>query len=588
MIRAAGILFLVGETALFLRRGNGSATPNCFGIPGGKLEGDETAEDAAIRETLEETGVEVDPKDLRLWTRTITPAQGGEPAIEGDVPAEPEDVDWTTFLCKMPEQFMPALDLTEHDGFAWAPVGGAPEPIHPGVRIALERLTMDELGVARAMAAGRLASPQRYENVWLFAIRITGTGVAYRHGRKEFCWRDPSIYMTEDFLARCNGLDVIYEHPEKALLNHDEFHDRKVGAIFLPYFHPDKPDEVWGIAKIRDDDVAKEMRENPMSTSPAVNFADPTVNERIQLEDGKVMLVEGKPSLLDHVAICPVGVWDKGGAPTGVESADLQFEGMVADAEWNEGDHPRAKDGKFGSGGGLPKQTDYKTVKIKKVNLRQVRDELDNGGSDLFVRWSNGPKYDLDPNSNSKDYQTGEIHSGISSKRLESSDSHTDFVNSLDEYSYFQMPGVKPHIYKGKKIGTDSDGAPSIRASEYLGTLSPDEISNVVKNGSNALRAYRDAKMYKNALGNQPDAAKATRDYWKKSLEKATDTIKKLSPEERDAASLLIDVSDYENAGSETDSAPAIKISDNSLLQFTALTAAAFAMKAQARSFAHQ
>jgi len=330
MIRAAGILFLVGDTALFLRRGNGGDHPNEWSIPGGKIEDGETAEEAAIRETLEEAGIEVKPEMLRPWTRTVAPASAGIPAVEGQEPAEPEDVDFTTFMVRLPGQFTPVIDLTEHDGFAWAPVGGPPQPLHPGTQVALDRLTMDELGVARAMADGRLSSPQRYENVWLFAIRITGTGISYRHARKEFVWRDPAVYLNDDFLARCNGLAVIWEHPEKSLLNDKEFHDRKIGTTFLPYLRADRPDEVWAIAKIYDEEAAREMRENVLSTSPAVNFADPTENDRVTLENGKIMLIEGKPSLLDHIAICPHGVWDKGGDPTGVESVGA---GIVLDAE---------------------------------------------------------------------------------------------------------------------------------------------------------------------------------------------------------------------------------------------------------------
>lgn len=352
MIRAAGILFLCGDSTLLLRRGNGGDHPNEWCCPGGQLEDGETAEQAAIRECYEECGFRVKAGDLRPWTRTVAqPEQvlaAHQPAsLRPDVDtAKPlyelgEEVDFTTFVVRLAAPFTPLL-CDEHDGYAWCPTGGPPEPLHPGVRVALDRLTMDELGVARAMAAGRLVSPQQYENVWLFAIRITGTGIAYRHGRKEFVWRDPSIYLNDEFLARCNGLDVIWEHPEKsALLNDEEFHDRKVGAVFLPYLRPDRPDEVWAIAKIRDDDAVKAMNAGPMSTSPAVNFADPTENDRIKLEDGKVMLIEGNPSVLDHIAICPAGVWDKGGDPTGVESVNaVADEGeAVVDAIKRAPDH---------------------------------------------------------------------------------------------------------------------------------------------------------------------------------------------------------------------------------------------------------
>jgi len=60
------------------------------------------------------------------------------------------------------------------------------------------------------------------------------------------------------------------------------------------------------------------MIEQPMSTSPSVVFKDPSVNSKMTLADGSALLIEGKPSLLDHIAICKQGVWDKGGEPTGV------------------------------------------------------------------------------------------------------------------------------------------------------------------------------------------------------------------------------------------------------------------------------
>lgn len=326
MIRAAGILFTAGDSALFVRRSGTGDHAGEWALPGGKLEGDESQEQAAIRETHEEIGVKVNEEDMAFWVRTLTPAMSAvlttEPVevVEQVVPSE--EVDFTTFKVKLNQQFTPHIDFEEHDGYAWSPISSPPLPLHPGVAVALERFNMDELGVAHAIAEGRLTSPQRYENVWLFAIRITGTGASYRHAREEFVWRDPSIYINDEFLARCNGLAVIWEHPTASLLNDKEFSDRAIGTIMLPYIPADKPDEVWGIAKIYDDVAAQNMRDTQLSTSPAVNFANPDENDRVTLENGKVMLIEGKPSLLDHIAICENGVWDKGGDPTGVESVD--------------------------------------------------------------------------------------------------------------------------------------------------------------------------------------------------------------------------------------------------------------------------
>jgi len=184
---------------------------------------------------------------------------------------------------------------------------------------ALRRAIADgltELDIAKAIRDGRLSSPQRYENVWLFEVRITGTGTAYRSQLDEFVYRPPENFLTEEFLQRCNGLPLIFEHPkEQAILDTEEYRDRAIGTVILPYI---KGDEVWGIAKVFDDDAAVAMRTSHASTSPAVVFRDAGSTETVQLEDGSTVLIEGKPSYLDHLAICEEGVWDKGGEPSGV------------------------------------------------------------------------------------------------------------------------------------------------------------------------------------------------------------------------------------------------------------------------------
>ena len=349
MSKAAGILFVsLNGHALFLHR---TATAldcaGCYDFPGGTAENGETAEETAVRETREEIGfLPEGSREIHTRTRSsalkgvaglgapaeIVPIAGGAPAVPAPVApaiAMPPDLDFTTFIQRVTNEFVPELN-DEHDGWAWAPIGSPPEPLHPGCRIALDRINMDELGVARAIADGRLTSPQRYENVWLFAIRITGTSVSYRPQAKEFVYRKPENYLTEEFLARCNGLPVIYRHPETALLNSDEFSNRVVGTVFLPYI---AGDEVWAVAKIYVDAVAEMMKEGNLSTSPGVNFDDFSVNARLTIDGKTKVLSEGKPSLLDHVAICTLGVWDKGGDPSGIRSESSEDSAMSAEED---------------------------------------------------------------------------------------------------------------------------------------------------------------------------------------------------------------------------------------------------------------
>ncbi|KGC03343.1 NUDIX domain protein [Burkholderia multivorans] len=300
----AGILFRApGPLFLLVQRSDTGEWEQ----PGGHVEGDETPEQAAVRETIEEIGG--CPEGLR-WAarRNAIPGGAGE---------------YTCFLQNVPEPFKPVLN-DEHTAWQWFAPGSLPEKMHPAVAQTIEILTGNELDIAKRMAAGELLSPQRYENVWLFDLRITGTGTSYRTEHDEFVYRPPENFLTEEFRQRCNGLPVIFEHPKKTILNSDEYRDRSIGTIFLPYL---TETEVRGVAKVFDDDAARLMPTSHASTSPAVIFRDAGSAEAVEV-DGKSVLIEGNPSYLDHLAICVEGVWDKGGEPSGVNTGDPEMDGM--------------------------------------------------------------------------------------------------------------------------------------------------------------------------------------------------------------------------------------------------------------------
>jgi hypothetical protein len=194
---------------------------------------------------------------------------------------------------------------------------------------------MNELDVAKAMQRGELPSPQRFGNMFLFNVRITGTGIAHRTGlgpdrdQSEYVYRTPEHFLSPEFLERCVGIPLIFEHPtESAMVDTESFRDRSIGTVILPYI---LGDEVWGIAKVYDEDAAELMRETHVSTSPSVAFDSESL-ETITLESGETLRVEGIPKYIDHLAVVPQGVWDKQGDPIGIPT-DEDGPMTVKDAE---------------------------------------------------------------------------------------------------------------------------------------------------------------------------------------------------------------------------------------------------------------
>ncbi len=193
------------------------------------------------------------------------------------------------------------------------------------ITMASQDTTITEMDIAKAIRDGKLESPQLIgPQAWLYDLRITGTGVSFRPAHDEYVFRPPEYYLCDVFLERCNGLPVIFNHPDAGLLNTEEYRNRSIGSIILPYIptaedENHSPTEVWGIARIYDADAEELMATSHVSTSPAVQFGEDGTKS-VRTDDGSKLLIEGNPQLLDHLAVTYLsdGVWDKGGAAKGV------------------------------------------------------------------------------------------------------------------------------------------------------------------------------------------------------------------------------------------------------------------------------
>jgi hypothetical protein len=111
------------------------------------------------------------------------------------------------------------------------------------------------------------------------------------------------------------------------------------------------------------------------------------------------------------------------------------------------------------------------------LKLADVEKLIASAEGPLFIRWSNGPKFDMRAGAKSKDYQTGLLHDGLSAVELKRGWSRSYLARRLGEYnSPFVKSGknFEGHIYEGKVVGKDSDGYPSIRPVRHVGTLDPD------------------------------------------------------------------------------------------------------------------
>ncbi|HBZ7597791.1 TPA: NUDIX hydrolase [Klebsiella pneumoniae] len=300
-IFGSGIMFRQGKFVFLVQRSDDGT----WCQPGGTIEPGELAIDAARREVREETGYQYDGP--------LTPH-----SVHGD---------YLTYRADVPEQFEAKLN-DESLAAGWFHIDDLPKPLHQPFAEMLAQQALNETDVAALIADGTLSSPQYFYNMWMFAIRVTGTGVTWRSADQEMTFRNPDYYLTPEFLQRVAGVPLIWLHPEKRTLDSDEFSKRVIGTLTNAWV-ADKG-EVWAVARVYDAEAAEIMATRQLSTSPTVKFSE--VAQSI-IVDGQPLLVEPSPELLDHVAICEQGVWDKLLAPTGVKSDSIPEEAEKMDEE---------------------------------------------------------------------------------------------------------------------------------------------------------------------------------------------------------------------------------------------------------------
>lgn len=301
-IFGSGIMFRQGKFVFLIQRSDDGT----WCQPGGTVEPGELAIDTARREVLEEVGYQYDGP--------LTPH-----SVYGD---------YLTFRAEVPERFEAKLN-DESLAAGWFHIDDLPKPLHQPFAEMLAQQALNETEVAALIADGTLSSPQFFINMWMFAIRVTGTGVTWRSADQQMAFRNPDDYLTPEFLQRVAGVPLIWLHPEKNKLDSDEFAKRVIGTLTNSWVADNG--EVWAIGRVYDAEAAEIMATRQLSTSPTVTYSE--AQDSIIKIDGQPLLVEGSPVLLDHVAICEQGVWDKLLAPTGVKSDSIPNEAEKMDEE---------------------------------------------------------------------------------------------------------------------------------------------------------------------------------------------------------------------------------------------------------------
>lgn len=190
--------------------------------------------------------------------------------------------------------------------------------------------------------------------------------------------------------------------------------------------------------------------------------------------------------------------------------------------------------------------------------IGDLRKLINTADGEVFVRWSNAPEHDLKEGAASRDYVSGETHSGLSAVPVDSSMTDALLASRLHEYGFLRMKDsdLRPRIYIAKSIGKDSDGYDLIRPSKYVGVISDKLISQLDDKNFHELMRHREDLdgIEEYALnGNKPNDAMRQR--YLAALSKYNNHARNFGENEREDR-LKVNDSAARTAGNKPDIAP--------------------------------
>ena len=117
IVNGVGVMFCAQSTGrhLFLLRNDKNT--HVWGLPGGKVERDETLMQSLNRECCEE--IDYWPENAKLFPIEQFTSEDGH-------------FIYHTFYCMIPDEFIPTLN-NEHIGYAWIDGKTYPKPLHRGL-----------------------------------------------------------------------------------------------------------------------------------------------------------------------------------------------------------------------------------------------------------------------------------------------------------------------------------------------------------------------------------------------------------------------------------------------------------------------
>ena len=157
----------------------------------------------------------------------------------------------------------------------------------------------------------------------------------------------------------------------------------------------------------------------------------------------------------------------------------------------------------------------------------------------IYIRWSPTIERDLTPNSVSRDFVSGQVHSGLSAVEITDSMRSVDIAKRLSEYGFLRMQDPKsvPHVYLAENVGTDSDGYASIRPTKHLLTADKTVVASIDSKLADVMDAEDEVAKLRARIDRFGDAQSAGRSITEQALIDAEFKLAKLTNESTAPAS---------------------------------------------------